>query len=361
DIEFIRHADVNGLTLGNPWIQNPSLKNFAPRVGFAWDIGGNGKTAIRGGAGFFFQQFDQSWYRTSGFRTPPILVEVETTAGTATPIGQAPSGRTLATIPFPNIYQVCSPQNPFNSTDARCSARPVPDVVANKLRTPYVIQYNLNIQREILRDTVAIIGYAGSRGIDLSGVANVSNVDPVAINGRLVFTGQQKPNPNFDTIRLRHTGYDSWYSSLQLSVMHRYSQGLQMNGSYTLAKNLDTISGNQTSSDTNAGPNTIPLYGWSHLYKGPSSFDTRHVFSFNSTYDLPIGPGKVFGKGLNGAGRQMLAGWQLGGIVSLRSGFAESINISNRLANFGVIEELPDLASGASNNPIKGVSIGCGG
>jgi Carboxypeptidase regulatory-like domain/TonB dependent receptor len=355
DLEFIRHADIKGITLGNPWIENPSLKNFAPRVGFAWDIGGDGKTAIRGGAGFFFQQFDQSWYRTSGFRTPPFLVEVETTAGTATPIGQIPTGRNLATIPFPNIHQICSAQNPFNPTDPRCGVRPASDVVANKLRTPYVIQYNLNIQREILPGTVATIGYAGSRGIDLTGVANVNNVDPVQVNGRLVFTGQERPNPNFEMIRVRHTGYDSWYNSLQLNVTHRYSQGLQMNGSYTLSKNIDTISGVQTSSDTNAGPNTIPLYGWSHLYKGPSTFDSRHVFSFNSTYELP------FGKGLDGAGRKILAGWQLGGIVSLRSGFAETVNISNRLTNFGVNEEFPDLAPGASNNPIKGVSIGCAG
>jgi len=177
----------------------------------------------------------------------------------------------------------------------------------------------------------------------------------------LVFTGQQNPNPNFTLIRVRHTGYDSWYNSLQLNVARRYSQGLQMNGSYTFSKNLDTISGVQTAGDTNAGPNSIPLYGWSHLYKGPSAFDSRHVFSFNSTYELPIGPGKALGSGLHGIGRQILAGWQLGGIVSLRSGFVQTINISNRLANFGVQEEFPDLAPGASNNPVKGVSIGCAG
>src|SRR5262245_27408191 len=112
---------------------------------------------------------------------------------------------------------------------------------------------------------------------------------------------------------------------MQVNIARRFSQGLQMNGSYTFSKNIDTISGVQTASDTNAGPNTIPLYGWSHLYKGLSAFDTRHVFSFNSTYELP------FGRGLNGAGKQLVAGWQLGGIVSLRSGFAETVNISNRL------------------------------
>src|SRR5262249_35076051 len=140
-----------------------------------------------------------------------------------------------------------------------------------------------------------------------------------------------------------------------------YSQGLQVNGSYTLSKNIDTISGVQTASDTNAGPNTIPIYGLTQLYKGPSSFDARHVFSFNSTYELPVGPGKAFGNGLNGAAGQILAGWQFSGILSLRSGFAESVNISNRLANFGVNEEFPDLAPGASNNPTKGTSIGCAG
>ena len=77
------------------------------------------------------------------------------------------------------------------------------------------------------------------------------------------------------------------------------------------------------------------------------------MFSFNGTYELPIGPGKAFGAGLTGVADKILSGWQVGGILSLRSGLPGTAEIDSRLTAIGVRQELPDLAPGASNNPTR--------
>src|SRR5581483_10435185 len=75
DLGFLQRATFNDIVTGNPWIENPSKKNFAPRVGFAWDALGDGTTAVRGGFGMFHLQFNHTWYRTTLFRMPPFLAE----------------------------------------------------------------------------------------------------------------------------------------------------------------------------------------------------------------------------------------------------------------------------------------------
>jgi hypothetical protein len=334
DLAFIQSASVRDLTIGNPWYDNPSLKNFAPRLAFAYDLFGDGKTAIRGGSGIFFQQMDQVWFRTTAWRSPPFVVDINQTSG----------------ITFPNQYTICANQNPIvGVTDSRCSAAIALDLVPHKFGTPYVIQYNLNVQREVLPGTVVTVGYAGSRGVKLPAVADVNSHRPEDVNGRLVFPTSltSRPNPNFSIIYHRTSTADSWYNSFQLNVTRRYAQGFQMSGSYTFSRNIDTTSGVQTASDTSAGTNTIPNYHLKGIYKGLSSFDARHVLSVNSTYELP------FGKGLTGVRKWVVAGWQLGGIASLSTGNPATITITSRFPDLGHGNEFPDLAPGASNSPVR--------
>jgi hypothetical protein len=332
-------ATVRDIVVGNPWFENPDLKNFAPRVGFAWDVLGDGKTALRGGAGIFYEHLSAAWIRTSGVRMPPHMVVLETTSGAI----------------FPNMYEVCHLQDPFFPADPRCTARPAPDMLsAPKMETSTVMQYNLNVQRQMFGDMVMSVGYAGSRGMHLSAITELNSPPGQDVNGRYFFPVEQRvrPNRNFDNIRRRNTPANSWYNSLQLSVQKKYAHGLQFGGSYTFSRSIDEISGIQTGGGDTATGATALNYHRRDLTRGLSAFDVRHTFSFNSTYELPVGPGKRFGGGLTGMGAGILGGWQVGGILSLASGFPGTLtSTSNDLNGIGVPNQAPDLLPGASNNP----------
>jgi hypothetical protein len=169
-----------------------------------------------------------------------------------------------------------------------------------------------------------------------------------------------RPNRSFDGILYRHPFGNSWYNSVQLSANQKYAHGLTWSGSYTFSRSIDITSGSQGSTDLNTGDFNEPnYYNRYELGKALSAFDSRHVFSFNSIYELPIGPGKSFGNTLAGPGKWILAGWQVGGIVSLRTGFPAWITISNRFSALGQKSETPDLMPGASNSPTTGSFQGC--
>ena len=339
DIAFMLKATANDIKLGNPWIDNPSLKNFAPRIGFAWDVFGDSKTAVRGGFGIFFQQVDQSWMRTSGFRMPPFLVEQQASTN----------------VPFPNIYGLCANDNPITPKVAACSGvRPTPDFVAYNTRTPYAEQYNFSIQRQLNASTVLSAGYVGTGGIDLPGVANLNMPQGQIVNGRLFFDKSLTlPNPNFNQIRYRYGFSSSRYNSLQVAMNEKVTKGLQFRASYTWSRSIDIISGSQTASDTGAGPNWVPYYYQPSLYRGLSAFDQRNVFTFSSTYELPFGPGKRFGGSMSGVQKAIFGGWDIGGILSLANGFPATANITPPLSGLGFQSQTPDLVAGASNNPTR--------
>jgi hypothetical protein len=345
DLTSILQARPEDIVTGNPLYQNPSFRNFAPRLGFAWDMTGNGKVALRGGFGLFFEQLDQVLNRTTSYRMAPFQIEMEGSQN----------------IPFPNIYQLCSNDDPYRPRNALCGARPILNIVPFKMRTPYTMQYNLNVQRELFPNTVLTLGFAGSRGIRLLGIGNLNGYPAEDINGRLVFPANltARPNPNFDGILYRHPFGNSWYNSAQLSVGHKYAYGLMWNGSYTFSKTIDITSGSQGGSDFSTGTFNESNYYHRHLDKGLSVFDARHVVSFNSIYDLPVGPGKMFGSNMTGPTNWVLGGWQVGGIVSLRSGFPGWVTNTNRFPVLGQANETPDLVPGFSNSPTEGTFEGC--
>lgn len=278
-------------TPGYPLFNNPSLKNIAPRLGFAWDVFGNGRTSLRGGAGMFYEPILGNYYRTYGNRMPPLMQQAN-----------------ISRPPFPN---------PFGGTFAPLNRL---DLFDFEPKNPVRVQYNLTLQREVLPETVVTLGYMGSRGYhQVRNVEANHSIPEILPDGRLFFpaspTGGNPPrrNRNFESIRLRTTDGHSWYNGLTLGVSKRFSKGLQLQAAYTFGRSSDE--GSQAIGSGDFSNSFQPRYAYDlHDNYGRSDFDIRHNFVFNYSYELP------FAKDLTGLAGALAGGWQVSGILTIRSG-----------------------------------------
>jgi hypothetical protein len=231
------------------------------------------------------------------------------------------------------------------------------------LNSPYLMQYNLNLQQEILGGIVLSAGYIGSRGIHLPRPSEANfNRPEVQPDGTLFFPlrpaagGVIRNNPNFVSLLLRDTGGNSWYNALVLSANKRWSNNLQFQVSYTFSKSIDDSPPILRDVETSG---TILLnYFAPHLDKSLSNFDKRHGVTVNFTYDLPIGFGKRFLTNLSGAGQKFLGGWQIGGIITASSGTPFTVENGLDRARTGQIgpfrTDRPNLAPDVTNIRILG-------
>lgn len=284
--------------LGDPYFSNPTLRNFEPRLGFAWDPFGSGKTAVRGGFGMF--------------DVLPMLYTTITLNGRGAPFFAIASANKLPPGSFP------SGALPF--IEASTGALEYQYVEPHPKRN-YVMQWNLNLQRELTPSLTAQVGYVGSRGVHNGFRADDGNiVIPTATSAGYLFPSPVTsgtlvdPNSNIGAIRFLDWGGDSFYNALQVGVLKRMSHGLQIQGSYTWGKSIDEGSG-VIAGDTLSG-NAIGSLPWYDLksIRGLSDYNIGRVFVVNATWDLPSmksGPAA-----LNWAAN----GWELGGILTLSDG-----------------------------------------
>jgi len=327
-IANLRNLTDKDTVVGDPLIINPSKRNFGPRVGFAWDPTGAGRTSVRAGFGVFYSAILPMKYRFFLTGVPPFMK--------------------LSLFPgvFPDAY-------------ARLSNSPLPLpsvlwIMQYNAEQPTIYQWNLTLQREIARDFVFTAGYVGSRGVHLE-TADKGNVrvDYQIVNGRRFYPAGSSRllNPNYGATDLLGFNADSYYHGLQLNATKRYSAGLQFQASYTFAKSLDSGSSTESVFTNGAiGADRQDPFDSSIDY-GRSDFDARHNFIANFLWDLPIGKGHSLGGDLGGAGSKLAGGWSLGGILNLRSGFPFSAVLGFDRARNGIDNrqsQRPDMVPGRS-------------
>ncbi|MBI3939829.1 MAG: TonB-dependent receptor [Acidobacteria bacterium] len=308
--------------VGGPLYENNSLNGFAPRIGLAWDMLGDGRTSLRAGFGLYYDQ--------------------NTTVHKQKTTGNPPFGATLA---------LDNPVWPRADIAAGRLQGLAPDSIDPDLRVPAMTHYNLSLQRQIFSNTVITAGYTGSHGYHLLGSTQANAAIPqIQADGRKFFpAGLRRRNPDLGSGRLDTSEANSFYNALQLSLERRYSGGLRFKTAYTFAKSVDDRSAFAISTAANntqqqQDPDDIKAD------RGLSAFDIRHNFSFNYTYELP------FGRSATGTAQVLTSGWQLNGIVSVATGPPFSALLGfNRSRNLDT--RVPDRASlkaGGSNNPVLG-------
>jgi len=212
-------------------------------------------------------------------------------------------------------------------------------------KTPRMLQYVFNVQRELGRNAALEIGYLGSRSSELERMFDRNEVIPGSGN-----TQTRRPYPEFTRLQTIGNVAEARYNSLTLKVTRRLSAGFSALVGYTLSKSEDNGSGIRTLNgdalfpqNSNCAANEVG----SGCEWGPSIFDTRHRVVSSILYELPFGEGKPYMQ--SGVGSAILGGWQLTNIVSLSSGFPRDPATGQDRANTGSTNR-PDLVSGQDPN-----------
>jgi hypothetical protein len=296
-----------GAQVSSPY--NADRNNFAPRLGVIWDPTGNGKTVIRAGAGIIYEiPHISTFIGQNG-------VNNASTAGlNVIPTG-APSvglngGKILASsVNTSNLDW--SVAGPVFTAVADCTTDTPCDIlgVNRNLRTPYVTNWNLNIQRAITNNLSLQVGYVGSKGTKLYSVYDINqipNQSPAEVACGNCEANADRPFgvkfPYLEFINFLSNGYESKYHGLQTTLTQRNLKGFSFVAGYTYSHALDQASFNRAQQPQNS---TNPAGEY-----GSGDNDLRHRFTFSMTYDIPGREGYA----------QMLRGWQITSIVTLQSG-----------------------------------------
>jgi Carboxypeptidase regulatory-like domain/TonB dependent receptor len=294
------------------------LNNFAPRLSLAWDIFGNSKTVLRTGWGVYYDAFSQDFF-----------------------VGQLP----FNTSNSGPAYNGIGPDPiTFSSAPAAVLQSGVPVFAAStfsasnvftvdqKIRTPYVQTYNLNIEQQLARNVALQVGYVGSAGRKLFRYVDLNQINP--ITGTVAF-------PNFGVVNRFQSSASSNYNSLQASLHFREWHRFTSNVNYTWSHSIDNASDGQdfvpnaTQPDNSFSPNRE---------KASSNFDMRHHFSWTYDYRVP--------DLTNGREPWLGSGWNIGGVLTASAGQPFNVNylFEGDFNGSGEFFGRPDLAG----NPFAG-------
>ena len=290
----------SGTTVGKVFARTP-LNLLSPQAGLAWDIFGGGKTVARSGFGIYRDNLPVIMYGIDRF-LPPFYGAEE--------------------FVFPQFL------NPRNALETELL---YPFTADYHAKFPYVMQYSLDLEREISSGTILRAGYRGARGNHLARSAEENPFE-------LTLGHRYNPNLNSPLLTVL-TDAQSFYNSFQVSVSRHYAHNLSWQASYTLAHSIDDASVDFSVESVNDPPGSQDIFDRKGS-RGRSDFDIRHNFVANVAYELP------------GHGR-LLGDWQVSAVADAHSGlpFTPVLSFDNADLQSLIIPERPDLVG----NPYTGV------
>ena len=297
---------TNGVINTNPTVGGSALaKNRAtfmpePRIGVAYDLFGNGKTAVRAGFGVHRALLDALDYRLD--QTAPFNTTLSFSNITVDKLASLASGTVTGNGQI-------SPSN-----------------VQPDIATPTVLSWTFKIEQQIASATSLTVGYVGSHGYhqilseDQNTPATVvcpASPCPAALAaGTIYYAGTTKANPNVANTTSWVSQGISNYNALEVDVRRQWAHGLQLRGVYTFASNLDDGSAWNTSVSANT-PAFVMYPGNPGLDYGPAATNIRHAGAINGTWEIPVSDA-LLAKPLM---KEATGGWSLSGIATLQSGF----------------------------------------
>jgi hypothetical protein len=321
---------TDAFTVG-PTMANHTLHDFSPRVGVAWDVFGNGRTAVRAGFGIYYDIGN---------------------------IGTTLKQDSIGNPPFAGLTDIFSAgvahvDVPLTPAILNTQSNITPQFLDYNSKSPYMIQYNLSIQQQLPWGVGLGLAYVGNRGVHLFTIRDSNPILPTStgpcgdpasrcVNGVVPFWDQGSPNyhpvnPNMPSTINIGTGADSNYNGLQVVINKRVSRGLEFQIAYTYSKVMDDTQGQANVADcfTSFGlQGTYPLDP--HIDRGPACFDSTNNLEASVVYHLPSI------KSGNGFVSTAANGWWISSIVSKQSGYPVTPLVFVNRSNSGVLQGQSD-------------------
>ncbi len=299
-----------------------SWGNLGPRLGFAWDVFGDGKTAIRGAYGIFFDSFNSIATNSQANQAP--FGTVVSVFGNATNSFADPWVGTAN--PFPGQ------KNP--PKEVRFPEFSTHFLNAHDFRNPYIQSWNLTLEREIPAGFIMRAAYAASKGTRLMTLREI-NAATYAVGATTGTTNQRRPlAPGLGNVTLVEPVGNSTYHAFQLTMERRFKQGLTVLANYQFSKSIDDTSANKGTGQVRTNPNSQAFD------KGLSDFNRAHIFTFSGLWDLPL-------KFQNRTAQMLVGGWSLNSIMNLYAGQPITIGSGVDNARTGTGGQRADLSGDA--------------